>query len=105
MALRWSEDSRTDLQRIHDFDAARHASGLSARLLGDRQFVRSAARRLHDGIITNPGIVPGSRRNDDEKRWLPIKRGFVIVYRASRIRVEILNVYHERELHRASMPR
>lgn len=101
MALRWSEDAKIDLARIHKFDMTRQISG-STTLKGDRKFIRETARKLHDGVTGDPAFVPGSRRDNDEKRWWPIERGFLLVYRATRSRVEILNVYHERELHPAS---
>ncbi|WP_050453734.1 hypothetical protein [Candidatus Burkholderia verschuerenii] len=91
------------MARINQFDKNRYESGRADKLLNDRPFVRKEARDLHDGITKKtPAVVPGTRRANDEKRWVSIDRGFVLVYRATKRRVEILNVYHERELHPAS---
>ena len=65
--------------------------------------MRAEARNLHRGVTGTPSFVPGTRRANDEKRWHVVGRGFVIVYRATRKRVEILNIYHERELHASSI--
>jgi plasmid stabilization system protein ParE len=103
MALRWSEAAREDLGRIHQFDIRRQLSGRSPSLHKDRIFLRAEARNLHDLVTGKTSIVPGTKRANDEKRWYVVARGFVIIYRATRTRVEILNIYHERELHPSSL--
>jgi len=104
MALKFAPDiNETDLPEIKKFDELR-AELRSEKKRGDVEYVKQASKRLYMKWIGRPVLLMGQNRDEryPNLRWVPVGRGFTVVFEISGNDMIILNIYHQRSQHLAS---